>query len=62
MQSEDVGGVCGSGSVGFWGGIVFGNDSIIGMTENNARKYYSNNLLENIQAMDAGVSIDDGRS
>ena len=57
-HSEDVGVVCGEGSVGFWGGIIFGNDSVIGMTENNARKYHSNSVLENIEIMDAGVAID----
>ena len=57
-HSEDVGVVCGAGSVGFWGGIVFANESVTGTVERSAWKYHSNSVLENVEIMNAGVAID----
>ena len=54
-HSEDVGVVCGTVGVGYWGGIVFDADDSKEKVVFNARKYSSNSVLENVKIIKAGM-------
>ena len=58
QHSEDVGVVCGTVGVGYWGGIVFYADDSTESVMYNARKYSSNSVLENVKIINAGVTVD----
>ena len=62
QHSEDVGVVCGTVGVGYWGGIVFYADDSTESVMYNARKYSSNSVLENVKISNAGVTVDSIRS
>ena len=57
QHSEDVGVVCGTIGVGYWGGIVFYDDDATETITYNARKYHSKSVLENVKIINAGRTI-----
>eukprot|EP00118_Oscarella_pearsei_P024297 m.303372 g.303372 ORF g.303372 m.303372 type:complete len:4895 (+) comp40834_c0_seq19:159-14843(+) len=60
-HTEDVGVVCGAGGVGFWGGILFANDSATEKISNGAREFSTASSLEHLQILNAGVVPDNFR-
>lgn len=58
QHSEDVGVVCGTVGVGYWGGIVFYADDATQTITYNARKYSSKSVLVNVKIANAGVTVD----
>ena len=62
QHSEDVGVVCGTVGVGYWGGIVFYDDDATETITSNSRKYHSKSVLENIKMVNAGKTINNAPS
>ena len=58
---EDVGVVCGKGSVGFWGGIVFASGGASESTVNGTREFSTSSVLKNVRISRTGVVPDEIR-
>ena len=58
---EDVGVVCGKGSVGFWGGIVFASGGASESTVNGTKEFSTLSVLKNVRILRAGVAPDEIR-
>ena len=58
-HTEDVGVVCGGGSVGFWGGITFESIGANVTTSSSGTMHYStSSVLQNVRILNAGIVPD----
>ena len=58
-HTEDVGVVCGEGSVGFWGGIAFEGEGVaVSTSSNGVMNYSTSSVMQNVRILNAGIVPD----
>ena len=58
-HKEDIGVVCGEGSVGFWGGITFRRNGVaVTRTSNGGVHFSTSSVLQNVRILNAGIVPD----